>query len=93
MKEFASKRNLQRHGDCRQVVRVCDQCGGIYKSEGALQRHLREKHPAPKRGAKIPSQPVAKKARMDYQGMYCFFSMNYLCLPIYYKNSVLLSFQ
>ena len=81
-KAFASKRNLQRHGDCRQVVRVCNQCGGIYKSEGALQRHLKEKHPVLKRGAKIPGakiplQPVAKKARIDYQGMYCIFSINY----------------
>ena len=70
MKAFARKDNLKRHGDCRQVVRVCDQCGQIYKSEGALQRHLREKHPAQKRGAKISSQPMTKKARIDYQGRF-----------------------
>ena len=68
-KTFTSKCHLQRHGDCRPVIKICEQRGGNYKSEGSLMRHLKEKHPAAKREAKIPLQPMAKKARMDYQGM------------------------
>ncbi|XP_060527092.1 uncharacterized protein LOC132702478 isoform X2 [Cylas formicarius] len=67
-RSFSRKDHLARHGDCRAAVQICDVCGGIYKSEGALRRHKREKHEVPK--AKRPAAaPIAadepKRPRLD----------------------------
>ena len=67
LRRFSRKDAVKSHGDCRQMVQVCEQCGRIYKSEGALLRHRREKHPAPRRKAENASQPMTKKAQVNYQ--------------------------
>ncbi|CAG9769728.1 unnamed protein product [Ceutorhynchus assimilis] len=67
---FTRRDNLVRHGDCRASVKICDQCGEIFKSEGALQRHRKEKHPmprVPKRKAENPSVSMDKRVGLNPQ--------------------------
>ncbi|XP_060536832.1 zinc finger protein 587B-like [Cylas formicarius] len=67
-RSFSRKDSLVRHGDCRAAAKICEVCGGIYKSEGVLRRHQRERHPAPK--AKRPADAgiaadEPKRPRLD----------------------------
>ncbi|CAG9769955.1 unnamed protein product [Ceutorhynchus assimilis] len=70
-KSFTRKDNLKRHGDCRSSTNICSQCGGTFRSAGALQRHVMEIHPAPralKRKAEDSLTPMTKQARLDRAG-------------------------
>ena len=69
-KSFSRKDNLKRHGDCRSNIKVCQPCGDIQMSGGALQRHLREKHQQSlKRKTGTPAPLVTKKKpKTELQG-------------------------
>lgn len=87
LRSFSRKDSLKRHGNCRTAVNICGTCGGIFKSEGALQRHQREKHPAPKRKAEDSPTSMAKRAKLDQDRKFLNNFFNFINNLVLYRVS------